>query len=108
MGLNSNVYVVSLACFTFLVLTGVAKAVSRLEDPFASDSLMPNVDDIKLDYEFSSVIQAMEQHYVRAEMMRTERLGGKSQGAAQEEGNSKEASLGQHGDSLSQPLLASC
>jgi len=64
-----NSYTLSLAGITFLILYGLVNTIRGLEDPFhvTLDSWLPGIDNIKLDFECSSILQSLEQYYINAE-----------------------------------------
>lgn len=62
---TSLAYAIILASFTFLVLLGLLHAQQSLEDPFVTenDSFTPGIDNVKLEFEMATVLQAMAQYY---------------------------------------------
>lgn len=76
-----------LAGFTYLILVGLLNAQAGLEDPFLADytSWLPGVDTVKLDYELATVIQAINQYYAQAEILRQWELKGQRGGAPAEQ-----------------------
>ena len=82
---------ISLALFTFLVLLGLLNTQQGLEDPFAMDytSWTPGIDTVRLEFEFASVLQAIDQYYAQAELRRLWTLSAKK-------GNSTKPSPPEH------------
>lgn len=77
---TSYAYAITLSCMTFLIVYGLLTTQHSLEDPFVSDarSWAPRIDNVKLDYEMSLVLQGLEQYYANAELRRTYELAKKS------------------------------
>mmetsp|Transcript_6890 Transcript_6890/g.14064 ORF Transcript_6890/g.14064 Transcript_6890/m.14064 type:complete len:583 (-) Transcript_6890:104-1852(-) len=61
-------FALTLAAFTYLVLLGLLNTQRGMEDPFVPDESSgwtPGVDNLKLEYEFASTLQSLEQYYAR-------------------------------------------
>jgi hypothetical protein len=67
---TSLAYAMVLASFTFLVLLGLMNAQQSLEDPFITehDSVTPGIDNVKLEFEMATVLQAMAQYYENSDL----------------------------------------
>ena len=67
---TSDTFALALGGFTFLVLLGLLNAQHSLEDPYVDEfqSLTPGIDNVKLEFEFATVLQSIEQYYANAEM----------------------------------------
>lgn len=65
---TSIVFALVLGGFEFLVLLGLLNAQRALEDPFVAEvnSIFPGIDNVKLDFEMASMLQALEQFYTNA------------------------------------------
>ena len=69
---TSLAFALCLAGFTFAVLLGLLHTQQGLEDPFLSNysAWLPGIDNVKLELEFASALQALDQHYANAELRR--------------------------------------
>lgn len=61
-------FTLTLSAFTFLILLGLVNTYSGLEDPFVADqnSLIPGIDNLKLDFECATILQTIDQYNVNA------------------------------------------
>lgn len=63
-------FTLTLAGFTWLILLGLMNAIRGLEDPFKDDipGWTQGIDNVKVDYECATILQAIEQYYANAKV----------------------------------------